>query len=157
MRGLWRVFLVAWCVTFAVAPALGLAATTQEVEEALTCQCGCGLTVHSCNHLQCGFAVPAKKTIAELIAQGQGTEEITASFVSRYGEKVLSAPTTKGFNLAAWITPFAVLLAGGALVTLVSLRWARRSRSEEAEPLPDSPVTDAYRDRLKKELDSFEG
>ena len=25
---------------------------SSEIEESLTCQCGCGLTVHSCNHLQ---------------------------------------------------------------------------------------------------------
>src|SRR5262245_44414233 len=100
---------VACCLLPVSFPMSAFAATNQEVEEALTCQCGCGLTVHSCNHLQCGFAVPAKKTIAELIGQGQGKEAITASFVSRYGEKVLSAPTTTGFNLAAWITPFAAL------------------------------------------------
>ncbi len=133
------------------------AATNQEVEEALTCQCGCGLTVHSCNHLQCGFAVPAKKTIAELIGQGQGKEAITASFVSRYGEKVLSAPTTTGFNLAAWITPFAALLAGGVLIGFISLRWARRKQPESAEHQPTSSITDPYRERLKKELESFEG
>ncbi len=134
-----------------------LAATTQEVEEALTCQCGCGLTVHSCNHLQCGFAVPAKKTIAELTAQGQGKEEITTSFVSRYGEKVLSAPTTTGFNLAAWVTPFAALLAGGVLIGLMSFRWARRPQADSAEPHPISSSTDVYREQLKKELESFEG
>ena len=86
--------------------------TTQEVEEALTCQCGCGLTVHSCNHLQCGFAVPAKQTIVEQVSQGAGKEEVVATFVARYGEKVLSAPTTSGFNLAAWLTPFLAVLGG---------------------------------------------
>src|SRR5262249_58086172 len=36
----------------AALPAHGVLAapTQQEVEESLTCQCGCGLTVHSCNH-----------------------------------------------------------------------------------------------------------
>lgn len=137
-------------------PTNAFAATNQEVEEALTCQCGCGLTVHSCNHLQCGFAVPAKKTIAELLGQGQGKEAITASFVSHYGEKVLSAPTTTGFNLVAWITPFAALLLGGVLVGLISLRWTRRQRPESTEqPLPTTTVAD--RERLKKELESFEG
>ena len=27
--------------------------TQGQVESSLTCQCGCGLTVHSCNHLSC--------------------------------------------------------------------------------------------------------
>ena len=40
--------------------------TTKEIEEALTCQCGCGLTVHSCNHLQCGSGIPLKQVAQEL-------------------------------------------------------------------------------------------
>ncbi len=130
--------------------------TTQEVEEALSCQCGCGLTVHSCNHLQCGFAVPAKQTIAELVSQGKGKEEITAAFVARYGEKVLSAPTISGFNLAAWITPFLAILVGGGLIGLVSLRWTRNRTQNEQEKPSSVLGTDQYRDRLKKELETFE-
>jgi cytochrome c-type biogenesis protein CcmH len=150
--------LFALCLLpFIYAPVSGFAVTTQEVEEALTCQCGCGLTVHSCNHLQCGFAVPAKKTIADLVAQGKSKEEITRFFVSTYGEKVLSAPTTKGFNLAAWITPFAVVLAGGIGIGIVSLRWARRRSQEEEPAQPVITTRDHYRERLKKELESFEG
>jgi len=157
------VLLFASCLLFFHTSAYVLAVTTQEVEEALTCQCGCGLTVHSCNHLQCGFAVPAKKTIAELVAQGKGKEEITTYFVagdgnfSGYGEKVLSAPTTSGFNLAAWITPFLAILVGGVLIGVISLRWARHQhQNEEAQPQP-TMATDQQRERLKKELESFEG
>jgi len=132
-------------------------ANPTEVEESLTCQCSCGLTVHSCNHLQCSFAVPAKQTIAEQVGQGTAKEVIVQSFVAKYGEKVLSAPTTVGFNLAAWITPFLALIVGGLAVSLVSLRWSRQRAQQDAKEKPVSdPQTDPYRDRLKKELDSFE-
>ncbi len=137
--------------------------TNQEVEEALTCQCGCGLTVHSCNHLQCGFAIPAKKRIADLVSQGKGKEEITALFVvgdgesPGYGEKVLSSPTTSGFNLAAWITPFFAVVVGGIVIGLLSLRWSRRRRDDTAAPQSLAAAVDQYRDRLKNELDSFKG
>jgi cytochrome c-type biogenesis protein CcmH len=130
--------------------------TTQEVEEALTCQCGCGLTVHSCNHLQCGFAVPVKQTIAEQVSQGKGKEEIIATFVARYGEKILSAPTTSGFNLAAWITPFLAIVVGGVLIGLVSLRWSRRNSQNESHRPPVPSSANQYRDRLQKELDAFD-
>jgi len=128
-----------------------------EVEESLTCQCSCGLTVHSCNHLQCSFSVPAKQTIAEQVGQGMAKEAIVQSFVAKYGEKVLSSPTTVGFNLAAWITPFLALIVGGIVVGLVSLRWSRRRarQAETEKPAPDSQA-DQYRDRLKKELETFE-
>lgn len=128
-----------------------------EVEESLTCQCSCGLTVHSCNHLQCSFAIPAKQTIAEQVGQGTAKEVILQSFVTKYGEKVLSAPTTVGFNLAAWITPFLALIVGGIAVGLVSLRWSRqRAQKGASEKLVVDPQTDQYRDRLKKELDTFD-
>jgi cytochrome c-type biogenesis protein CcmH len=152
-------FLFFACFLFSVArcPSTVFGLTTQEAEEELTCQCGCGLTVHSCNHLQCGFAVPAKNTIAELVSQGKSKEEITTFFVSSYGEKVLSAPTTQGFNLAAWITPFAAIVIGGVVIGVISLRWTRR-RSQMEEPQQAPPTsTDQYRERLKKELESFEG
>lgn len=149
--------LFSFCLVLDGALARVLAVTTQEVEEALTCQCGCGLTVHSCNHLQCGFAVPAKQTILDLVSQGKTKEEITASFAARYGEKVLSAPTTSGFNLAAWITPFLVIAVGGVLIGVISLRWTRQRRHQEGDSPRAATAPDQYRERLKKELESFEG
>ena len=104
---------------------LARAASQQEVEESLTCQCGCGLTVHSCNHLQCPSGDPIKKEIAERLARGEDKDTILAAFRSRYGEKILSAPTFAGFNWLAWITPFAALLVGGLAMAVVIRRWTR--------------------------------
>ena len=129
---------------------------TQEIEEALTCQCGCGLTVHTCNHLQCGFAVPAKQEIAKQVGEGKKQEEIVATFLTRYGEKVLSAPTTTGFNLAAWITPFLVVLIGGVLIGIVGLRWNKSRRQNEPQKPIVSSEAEQYREQLKKELENFE-
>jgi cytochrome c-type biogenesis protein CcmH/NrfF len=128
-------------------------ATQQEIEEALTCQCGCGLTVHACNHLQCGSAGPMKKEIADKLAAGQTAGEILASFRARYGEKVLSAPTFRGFNWLAWITPFAAVLAGGLAMTVVIRRWVRAP-----QPPPPAAVhaSDELRRRLARELADFE-
>jgi cytochrome c-type biogenesis protein CcmH len=144
-------------ISLLIPPASVFAVTTQEVEEALTCQCGCGLTVHSCNHLQCGFAVPAKRTILDLVSQGQTKEEIAASFMARYGEKVLSAPTTSGFNLAAWLTPFLAIAVGGVLIGFISFRWTRQRRQQESDAQRTAMAPDQYRECLKKELESFEG
>jgi len=131
---------------------LAVAATQQEVEESLTCQCGCGLTVHSCNHLQCGSGEPMKREIAERLARGEDKETILAAFRSRYGEKVLSAPTFSGFNGLAWLTPFGALGAGGTGL-LVAIR--RRSRSAPARaPVTADPV---LRERLARELADFDG
>jgi cytochrome c-type biogenesis protein CcmH len=150
------VILILMFIAFPSLPSTAALSTTQEVEEALTCQCSCGLTVHSCNHLQCSFAVPRKQEIATAIAEGKGKEEILTSYMTQFGEKVLSAPTTTGFNLAAWITPFLALILGGVVVSLISLRWSRKRALKESEPPLLTEVANEYRERLKKELAKFE-
>lgn len=128
-------------------------ATQSEIEESLTCQCGCGLTVHSCNHVQCPSGIPLKEEIASQLAAGKGREEILTYFSTKYGEKILSAPTTTGFNLVAWVMPFAMVLIAGAVIVVVSRRWRR-----PAAPVPTPPpsVDDARRARLQAELDRFD-
>jgi len=83
--------------------------TFQELEESLTCQCGCGLTVHACNHLQCPSALPLRQELREQMGLGLDRTQILAHFEQRYGEKILSSPTTSGFNLTAWTMPFITL------------------------------------------------
>jgi cytochrome c-type biogenesis protein CcmH len=99
------------------------ATSRQEIAEGLTCQCGCGLTVANCNHPNCSFSVPTRERIDTMLAHGMGRAEIIAYFRKQYGEKILSAPTTQGFNLLAWTMPFAALLVGGGLVVLMMGRW----------------------------------
>ena len=94
-------------------------ATQYQMETDLTCQCGCGLTVHSCNHLNCGSGIPLKKEIAEQIASGKSREDILSHFSQKYGEKILSSPTTTGFNIAAWTVPFVVIAIGGLIIGVV--------------------------------------
>src|SRR5215472_9185238 len=95
----------------------------QEVSEGLTCQCGCGLTIANCNHSQCEFSVPVRQQIETMIAQGMGREQIIGFFRGKYGEKILSAPTTEGFNLLAWIIPFVAVFAGCFIIVGAILRW----------------------------------
>ncbi|MBX3024903.1 cytochrome c-type biogenesis protein CcmH [bacterium] len=125
------------------------APTFQELEESLTCQCGCGLTVHSCNHLQCPSAIPLRQEIREQMAQGLSKGEILAHFQEKYGEKILSAPTTTGFNLAAWVMPFALLLLGTGFVAVTLRRWQRRG----AHPPPAQAPAPAPRGALERELE----
>jgi cytochrome c-type biogenesis protein CcmH/NrfF len=131
------------------------AATQQEVEESLTCQCGCGLTVHACNHLQCPSGEPIKKEIADRLARGEDRETILAAFRTRYGEKVLSSPTFRGFNWLAWITPFAAVLAGALGVALVIRRWVKAPPPRPAPAAPSSADEDLRR-RLARELDDLD-
>ena len=133
----------------AVAPARA-AESQQAVEEALTCQCGCGLTVHSCNHLQCPSGEPMKKEIGERLARGETKEQILAVFRQRFGEKVLSSPTFSGFNWLAWVTPFAAVLAA---IGVLSVVLGRRGRAAAPAAAPAVATGDpALRAKLYKAL-----
>lgn len=141
------------------APALGDdQASFEDLEESLTCQCGCGLTVHSCNHLQCPSAIPLRDEIRAQLQQGKSKTAILAYFEDKYGEKILSAPTTVGFNLVAWVAPFIMVIVGGMLVGVTVVRWSRRSQvvaHHPAAPRPGPPSP--YEKILEKELKNFDG
>ena len=128
----------------------------QDLEESLTCQCGCGLTVHSCNHLQCGSAIPLREEIHAQIDAGHSKAEILAYFTNKYGEKILSAPTTNGFNLVAWVTPFVLVAFGGVLVGVTVMRWTKRRPAPEAAA-PATRSASPYDKIIEKELKHFEG
>ncbi|HXZ88039.1 MAG TPA: cytochrome c-type biogenesis protein [Candidatus Binataceae bacterium] len=135
----------------AVSLAASIAAKTsvQDVSEGLTCQCGCGLTVANCNHPQCEFAVPVRTRIEGMIANGMSRPQIIAWFRTQYGEKVLSAPTTEGFNLVAWIMPFAALIAGGLAIFFAFGSW--RSKAAVA-PVAVGAFDPELKRRLEQEL-----
>jgi len=130
----------------------GAAVTTKEIEESLTCQCGCGLTVHSCNHLQCGSGIPLKQEVQVLVSQGLGRDEILLHFRDKYGEKILSAPTAEGFNLMAWILPFVMLAGGAAVVATTLVRWRNARAASPAQTVAPRPLSELERRRLAAEL-----
>ena len=130
--------------------------TLQEVTEGVTCQCGCGLTVANCNHPDCSFSIPIKKDIAAMLARGMSPAQILALYRAKYGEKILSAPTTEGFNLLAWLTPFAVLLLGALSVVATIVRWNRRALSKAPAPVPAGSESDPQLLR-RLQLDLYDG
>ena len=71
---------------------------------------------------------------------------ILQSFVDRYGPTILAAPTMSGFNLTAWITPFAVLLAAFASAVLVVHSWKKRPlRAIASAPQNAAPYLEEVR------------
>jgi cytochrome c-type biogenesis protein CcmH len=150
--------IVASAIAFALPIVVAAApiVSVQQVSEGLTCQCGCGLTVANCNHPNCEFSVPVRDQIDGMLRRGMSGPQVIAYFRGKYGEKILSAPTTQGFNLLAWIMPFAAILAGAALIAVTVGRW----RSNSPPPPTPDPSADPdvgnfdpeLRRRLEREL-----
>jgi cytochrome c-type biogenesis protein CcmH len=130
--------------------------SVQEVGEGLTCQCGCGLTVANCNHPSCAFAVPLRGEIAEMIKRGMSRLQIIQSFRQKYGEKVLSAPTTEGFNLLAWVMPYVAVGAGMLLIMIAVARWHKPGDGSDTPPPSAAPGAGNFdaglRQRLERDL-----
>jgi cytochrome c-type biogenesis protein CcmH len=129
--------------------------TNAQVSEGLTCQCGCGLTVANCNMPTCGFSVPMRAEIDGMIHKGMSRAQIIAFYRHKYGEKILSAPTTEGFNLLAWTMPFIALVLGGGLIALMVGRWRHNLPSAPSGSQPaaePSSFDPELRRRLENEL-----
>jgi ABC-type transport system involved in cytochrome c biogenesis permease component len=54
-----------------------------------------------------------------MLDKGMARAAIIAFYRKKFGEKVLSAPTTEGFNLLTWMIPFLALFVGGGLIVLM--------------------------------------
>ncbi len=124
----------------------------RKVSERFVCQCGCNHQLSACAMLNCGSATPLRAEIAALLREGKTEDQIASLFVAKYGKRILSAPTTKGFDLTAWILPFFMLLVGFFFVAIVIHYWLRRRAVDAVATESPSPVPDEYRERLEEEL-----
>ena len=118
----------------------------------LVCVCGCGQILLECNHVGCP---DSDRMITELRTQlttGLPDSGVLNWFVGKYGPTVLAAPLRGGFDIVAWIVPFAVLLLGMGTVVLLLRLWRRRQlrSTSPASPTP-SPNDVALRERIRRE------
>ena len=121
------------------------------------CYCGCAdLTVRACT---CGTADAIRQEIAERLGNGETPDQVVAVYVSRHGAQIRSAPTKTGFDLLAWVTPFAALLLAGSALIVIVRRWgaqAAAARSAGAPvppaPRPFLPEDEKALERVRREM-----
>jgi cytochrome c-type biogenesis protein CcmH len=124
---------------------------TKPIESQLICQCGCNMVVATCD---CATAGQVRAEIAKMMGEGKTAKEILQFYVDKYGEVVLAAPTKTGFNLTAWITPFAAVLAGGALLYFLLRRWVLKYRqNEEENPVANVAAEEEADQRYLQQVD----
>lgn len=148
--------LILSLVFLAATPVKANAATVSDISKELICQCGCTAVLSSCTHAECNLQEAMTTLIKQKVDQGQTGEEIIQSFVAQYGEQVLASPPKKGFNLTAWILPFAAILAGGGLIYVALKKWVKRGKQLQTRPAVDVDERgEEYKRRLEKELQEF--
>jgi cytochrome c-type biogenesis protein CcmH len=147
----------AQALALAVAVCFSLGATDAgsrftNLNHRLMCTCGCAEILGECNHVGCQSSGQELAELRGGIDAGKSDQEILASFAAKYGATVLAAPTAHGFDLVAWIAPFAVFAAALLGTILLIRRWGNLSgNNKEAATRTSDPATDALREKIRRE------
>ena len=119
----------------------------------LMCQCGCAQLLGECDHAGCPDRGQEFTELNAAIASGASDQEILSSFAAKYGATVLAAPTTHGFDLVAWVAPFAVFAAALLGTILLVRHWSVGRKLAPASQIPDQAM-DALREKIRRETDA---
>jgi cytochrome c-type biogenesis protein CcmH/NrfF len=116
----------------------------------LMCTCGCAQLLGECNHVGCPESGRMRDELTAAIASGLSDKEILDGFAAKYGATVLAAPKTQGFDLVAWIAPFAVFAAALMGTILLIRRWSGVKLSVQAAAVAAAPANSAEQERLER-------
>ena len=120
------VFLTACCapVAFAVLPDEVLKDAALEARaRALSQELRCMVCQNqSIDDSDAPLARDLRVLVRERIAAGDSNGQVRDFLVARYGEFVLLKPRVSWRNAALWLAPFAILLAGGIALVVISRR-----------------------------------
>ena len=133
-----------------VAGAAAAAPSPSDLEAELVCPV-CGTTL---DQSDAPVAQRMKRYIRERLAAGASEAQIKAELVDQFGPGVLAEPPKSGFDLLAWLVPFAVLVAGAVGVGLVVWAWSHRRGEGDTGPPPE--LDPELERRVDAELRRFE-
>ncbi len=117
----------------------------------IMCSCSCNELLLECNHVGCPNSSGMRQELMAGIDRGDSDKTIFAAFVEKYGPTSLAAPTGEGFNIVAWVMPFAVLILGIGGTALLIRKWKLRT-----VPMPPPSTTPRFsdiRDRIRRETE----
>jgi cytochrome c-type biogenesis protein CcmH len=141
------IFLLAPAASFAACPKTSLA----DVEDEVMCPV-CGVPL--------GLATEAPQAnrerafIQREVERCKSKQQIKNELVAQFGDRVLALPPDKGFNLAAYIVPALIVIAGAAAVGTIAVRRRRSSDSEAPPATPALASDDAA--RLEADLERYD-
>jgi len=127
-------------------------AAFERAATSLLCDCGCH--PQSVKDCACSRADEMRDALVLDARAGKSGDAIIASYVSKYGQKILVSPPATGFNLIAWSGPAIGLLGAAVMIALMIRRWHKSSLAHPAERGPASPAADeAYLARLRRDVE----
>lgn len=153
--GLWMKGAQALLLAVAVCFSMGASnsgARLQFLDHRLMCTCGCAQLLGECNHVGCTESTQELSELRTDIAAGMSDQQIFNAFAAKYGMTVLAAPPKRGFDLVAWIAPFAVFLAALLGTILLIRHWGglRGFKPQAAAGADLSELDPAERERMER-------
>jgi cytochrome c-type biogenesis protein CcmH len=134
-----------------------------EIGHQMMCICGCNQILLECNHVGCPDSDGMRNELMASLTRGDSDSLVEQGFVQKYGPTVLAAPTTKGFDRAAYIVPFAALFFGFGLVVLIVRGWRNGPPPGPTAGGPSGPTDggprisgaefEQFRNQARKETD----
>lgn len=132
-----------------------------DLDHRLMCTCGCAQILGECNHVGCTQSTQEISELRADIAAGMTDQQILSAFVAKYGATVLAAPSAHGFDLVAWIAPFAVFAAALMGTILLIRRWGGLGGKPQAaaatDPALQNPEERERLERIRRETGSDGG
>jgi cytochrome c-type biogenesis protein CcmH len=140
-----------WSATALSAEDAKTAAKVREIEDNLIAPC-CWSQPVSQHYSEAAEKI--RTEVQQMVASGKTRDEILDHFVAQYGERILATPRPKGFNILAYVLPWASLLlgVGFVLVLIKKLHKSAPASNPATPPPPDSP----YFSTVEKELKDLE-
>jgi cytochrome c-type biogenesis protein CcmH len=140
---------------FALLGAGDPASRFNEIGHQMMCICGCNQILLECNHVGCPASDGMRNELMASVTRGDSDSLVEQGFVQKYGPTVLAAPTTKGFDRAAYIIPPVLLVLGFGLVVLIVRGWRKGPPSGPTGGVTTgrSAEFERYRDQADKETD----
>jgi cytochrome c-type biogenesis protein CcmH len=88
---------------------------------------------------------------------GWSEKQIDDHFVAQLGPQVLSTPAKSGFDLLAWLLPFAAIIFGAAAVGVGARAWLKNKDEDREAPGEAAPrLAPALEHRVDQELARFD-
>jgi len=147
--------LLLCAAVFALVGAGDPATRFNEIGHQMMCICGCNQILLECNHVGCPSSDGMRNELLASVTRGDSDSLVEQGFVQKYGPTVLAAPTTKGFDRAAYVVPFAALFFGFGLVVLIARGWRNgppRGPAGGGTPGRTAEL-EQFRDQARKETD----
>ena len=139
--------LLAPAASWAACPKTSLA----DVEDEVMCPvCGVPLGLAT----EAPQAQRERDFIQREVERCKSKQEIKNELVAQFGDRVLALPPEKGFNLAAYLVPAAIVLLGIGAVATIARRRRRRGPAPAPEATPALAGDDAA--RLEADLERYD-